>query len=321
MLKNFISEVVLSHSQSSGYQYDVAFEAVVPDIEIRKKIMSTEAELTKFASYQQYLKDDLNLTSYFVIDNYAVFLRAVKAKDNRQYCESTLRIASFTDQDEPLELDFEDGEISHFLRNDVFNVFNDRKFFMLYQQCVLKSALSESFKLMIIVNNPTLGFDEKLISYTFMQVVPCTLVKHFNYFCFVKEPIYSKHKIGIYYCQSEQEKTQIIRTADITKTFVFDFAGSNPEYECRIPSQPYAHRVINYIFQTTRDADEYNKIKYRIEEIMKTDERFRSDPNNQIWYNKLAFELLRRYYKGYENRIEMTKEEYKNIITLNTKNI
>lgn len=320
MKRKFSKEVHITHSEGAGYQTDNdAFDSAGLNRETSQSILNIEAALTKYLSYPEYLTQDLNLTSLFFADRYAVFLRVKRERDNRNYCDTTLKIASFIAGDEPFELDFYSSGIFQRNGDEFQQAVNDNRYIEHYNRSILKAAVSDSYKVVVFVNSSALGLEEKLVSYTFLNAVPQKLINNFNYYSFINGTAVNDFKLGIFYCRTEMDRDRYLTSLDSEKAFIFDLTQNIPTFQCSIKRPPYSHRVIDYICdQVTGSKNLPRDICSNLDYMMgQNSSRWKTNPNRSDWYDAMTRELLIKYYKDHTYGIGLTNDELNGIKRVN----
>ena len=147
-MSNANNVFVLSHS-SSGYDFGDGIKQVVKNPATLDYIKSYVDRITGYASDTNYMSASFVSKSYFVKDNYAIFVEAYPKRDNRLFLEIKLTI-----EDMSSSLDFFVAKGSE---TDIFSIGKNTATMM--ANAMLMSLVSEKTRLYCLANNG----DEKAV--------------------------------------------------------------------------------------------------------------------------------------------------------------
>lgn len=85
---------IMSHSQTGGYDYDGNISNLIPETNIQKWVLSYISMLSEYASNPNYISQPVTTKSYFVKDDYVIFLESYPRMDNRLFLEKKVTINS-----------------------------------------------------------------------------------------------------------------------------------------------------------------------------------------------------------------------------------
>lgn len=273
-MSNANNVFVLSHS-SAGYDFGDGIKQIVKNPETLNYIKSYVDSITGYASDTNYMSASFVSKSYFVKDNYAVFVEAYPKRDNRLFLEIKLTVEDisasldiFTEKGRDTEgLSAIPSQTATFIAN-----------------AMLMACVAEKTKLYCLVNNS----DEKIIdalNSLLFKLPPKVLCKANCIDVIGKFPEIKTYSAICRVITPSDKAYFENEIKGSSNCVIIDFTGEKPFIKFNVSRPTYAQTVIWGLMQNKISA--FNNFRTTLSKFgaIETD-------NKSVHFNAVAYEML-----------------------------
>lgn len=293
---------ILSHSQTSGYDFIGNIERLIPEKNTQKWVASYISMLSEYASNPNYISQAITTKSYFVKDNYVVFLESYPKTDNRLFLERKVTVNSLKS-----DIDFKRFYCS---QNPINTICVDKDFISKIYECLLCAFLSEKTTLYFLINSSDYAESLRNIIASFSQEI-----LKWNSCVEILEKLPSiKASVAACRCIFPYDKTEFIDGIKEKSNYILvDLTADAPLIDLSISSPTYAQRSILYLLNHYR----FDNIYYSIVEALNMYKI--SIENKTAFFNTICYLTTLNNFGDKIYEISMSAKEKEEINLMLTK--
>lgn len=291
---------ILSHSQTSGYDFTGNIEKLIPDKDTQNWVASYISSLSEYASNPNYLSQDITTKSFFVKGDYVIFLEAYPKVDNRLFLERKITVASRKDN-----VDFNSLYESN---QSVTAKSFDEIFSSKIKEYLLCAFLSENTTLYFLIDDSDRTEALRNMIFSFHREL---LIRNSCVEVLGKIPPIKASAVTCR-CVLQSDKTGFLNEIKGKSNYILvDLTSGTQSIEVSVSSPTYAQRAVVYLLE--HYSFDFDNIYYSLDESLELNMHKIPTNSKTVFFNTIFYLTILNNFDDKIYEISMSAKEKEDI--------